>query len=167
MTTSANIYPPAVEQRPLVDPLVDPRLYDGVLSRRVLAFCVDFCVVLTLTAIASVVIFFLGVFTLGLAWLLYGAVFQTMAILYSGATLGGDRAATWGMRLTGLTSRLWDGRKPGFVIAAVHVVLLYLSITFLTPFILLVGLFSQRKQLLHDLVLGTLFVDRGALEGPR
>ncbi|MFL1876936.1 hypothetical protein ACIKT0_17565 [Hansschlegelia beijingensis] len=27
-----------------------------------------------------------------------------------------------------------------------------------------VGLFTRRKQLLHDLVLGTLFVDRGALD---
>lgn len=167
MTTSAPLYPPAVESRQLVDPLVDPCLYDGVLSRRVLAFCVDFGVVLTLTVIASVVIFFLGVLTLGLGWLLYGAVFQTVAVLYSGATLGGDRASTWGMRLTGLTARLRSGKKPGFVIAAVHVVLLYLSITFLTPFILLVGLFSHRKQLLHDLVLGTLFVDKGTLEGTR
>ncbi|HEY0291175.1 MAG TPA: RDD family protein [Hansschlegelia sp.] len=164
MNSSAS-YPTAITPRDAFDPLVEPRLYDGVLSRRVLAFCVDFFVVLTLTAIASVVIGVLGVFTLGLAWLLYGMVFPAAAILYSGATLGSDRAATWGMRLTGLTARLWHGGKPGFVIAAAHVVFLYLSISLLTPFILLVGLFTRRKQLLHDLVLGTLFVDRGLLEG--
>lgn len=152
-------------QREAFDPLADPRLYEGVLSRRVLAFCVDFGVVFTLTAIASVVIFFLGVVTLGLAWLLYGGVFPAMAILYSGATLGGDRAATWGMRLTGLTARMTDGAKPGFLIAAAHVVFLYVSFTLLTPFVLLVGLFTRRKQLLHDLVLSTVLVDRGRLEG--
>jgi uncharacterized RDD family membrane protein YckC len=113
------------------------------------------------------VIFFLGVVTLGLAWLLYGMVFPAVAILYSGATLGGDRAATWGMRLTGLTCRLWHGAKPGFVIAAAHVVFLYVSITFLTPLVLLVGLFTRRKQLLHDLALGTVFMDRGTLESAR
>lgn len=165
MTTSAPLYPTANPPREAFDPLVGPRLYDGVLSRRVLAFCVDFAVVLTLTAIASVIIGVLGVLTLGLAWLLYGGVFPAVAILYSGATLGGDKAATWGMRLTGLTARLWHGAKPGFMIAAAHVVFLYVSITFLTPLVLLVGLFTRRKQLLHDLVLGTLFVDKGTLEG--
>ncbi|MFD1705021.1 RDD family protein [Methylopila henanensis] len=164
MTTSAPLQ--TADARPVAyEPLSDPRLYEGVLSRRVLAFCVDFAVVLTLTAAASVVIFFLGVLTLGLAWLLYGGVFYAMAILYSGATLGGDRAATWGMRLTGLTCRLQDGTRPTFLIAAAHVVFLYFSMTFLTPFVLLVGLFTQRKQLLHDLILSTLFVDRGRLEG--
>lgn len=164
MTTSTPLYPAATPARDAFDPLVEPRLYEGVLSRRVLAFCVDFLVVLTLTAAASVVIFFLGIVTLGLAWLLYGGVFPAVAILYSGATLGGDKAATWGMRMTGLTARLWHGAKPGFAIAAAHVVFLYVSITFLTPLILAVGLFTRRKQLLHDLVLGTLFVDRGLLE---
>jgi uncharacterized RDD family membrane protein YckC len=167
MTTSAPLYPAAVPPRDGFDPLVEPRLYDGVLGRRVLAFCVDFCVVVTLTAIAIPVIGVLGVLTLGLGWLLYPFLFQAIAILYSGATLGGSSAATWGMRLTGLTCRLWHGGKPGFAIAAAHVVFLYMSITFLTPFILAVGLFTRRKQLLHDLVLGTLFVDRGTLEGRR
>lgn len=164
MNATAPLYPTALPPRDTFDPLVEPRLYDGVLSRRVLAFCVDFLVVATFTFVASVVIFVLGVFTLGLAWLLYGMVFPAVAILYSGMTLGGERAATWGMRLTGLTCRLWHGAKPGFAIAAAHVVLLYLTITFLTPFIILIGLFTRRKQLLHDLVLSTLFVDRGALE---
>jgi uncharacterized RDD family membrane protein YckC len=165
MTTSAPLYPAASPPRELFDPLVEPRLYDGVLSRRVLAFCVDFGVVVTLTAIAVPIVGVLGVLTLGLGWLIYPFLFQAIAILYTGATLGGSRAATWGMRLTGLTCRFWHGGKPGFVVAAAHVVFLYMSITFLTPFILLVGLFTRRKQLLHDLVLGTLFVDRGTLEG--
>ena len=163
MPPSTPLYPAANPPRELFDPLVDPRLYDGILSRRVLAFCVDFGVVLALTMVASAVIFVLGIFTFGLAWLLFGMVFPAVAILYSSATLGGDAAATWGMRLMGLTARLWHGAKPGFLIAAAHVVFLYASVTFLTPFILLVGLFTRRKQLLHDLVLGVLFVDRGRL----
>lgn len=167
MTTSAPLYPTAQPPREAFDPLVEPRLYDGVLSRRVLAFCVDFVMVCLLTFLASGVILMLGFLTFGLAWLLFGGVFPAVAILYSGATLGGDKAATWGMRLTGLTCRLWHGAKPGFVIAAAHVIFLYVSITFLTPFILLIGLFTRRKQLLHDLVLGTLFVDRGMLDGRR
>ena len=165
MTTSSPLYPTANPPRELIDPLVEPALYDGVLSRRVLAFCVDFLIVGTLTVIAVPIVAVIGVLTLGLGWLIYPFLFQTIAILYSGATLGGDRAATWGMRLTGLTCRVWHGAKPGFVIAAAHVVFLYMSITFLTPLILIVGLLTRRKQLLHDLVLGTLFVDRGRLEG--
>lgn len=164
MTTSSPLYPTAVPPRELIDPLVDPRLYEGVLSRRVLAFCVDFTIVATLTVIAIPIVGVIGLLTLGLGWLIYPFLFQAIAILYSGATLGGDKAATWGMRLTGLTSRLWHGAKPGFLIAAGHVIFLYMSITFLTPLILIVGLLTRRKQLLHDLVLGTLFIDKGTLD---
>jgi uncharacterized RDD family membrane protein YckC len=37
----------------------------------------------------------------------------------------------------------------------------------LTPFIVLVGLFNRRRQLLHDLVLGTVIINSSAqADGP-
>jgi uncharacterized RDD family membrane protein YckC len=40
-----------------------------------------------------------------------------------------------------------------------HAVLFWLSISILTPFVVLVGLFNSRRRLLHDFVLGTVVVN--------
>ena len=37
--------------------------------------------------------------------------------------------------------------------------LYWISVSFLTPFIVLVGLFNGRRQLLHDMVLGTVIIN--------
>jgi len=38
-------------------------------------------------------------------------------------------------------------------------VLFWVSISFLTPLVLLVGLFNSRRRLLHDFVLGTVVIN--------
>jgi uncharacterized RDD family membrane protein YckC len=40
-----------------------------------------------------------------------------------------------------------------------HAVLFWVSISFLTPFVVLVGLFNGRRRLLHDIVLGTVVIN--------
>jgi uncharacterized RDD family membrane protein YckC len=40
-----------------------------------------------------------------------------------------------------------------------HAVLFWLSISLLTPFVLLIGLFNGRRRLLHDFVLGTVVIN--------
>lgn len=128
--------------------------YDSVRRRRMMAFLVDFTIVALLSLAAGVVVFFLGILTLGLAWLAYGGIFPVVAILYSGMTVGGSRSATYGMRAMGLVARRDGGGKPDFIQGAVHVILFYVSVTFLTPFILLISLFNERKRALHDMVAG-------------
>ena len=49
------------------------------------------------------------------------------------------------------------------LLAIMHSLLFWFSVSFLTPLILLVGLFTPRKQLLHDLILGTVVVNSAAL----
>jgi uncharacterized RDD family membrane protein YckC len=128
--------------------------FDGVRRKRIAAFLVDFVLVTLISAALWVVVAVLGIFTFGLAWLLLGAIFPAVAILYAGGTIGGPFSATPGMRLAGLAFRLDDGGRPDFLYGAAHLVLFYLSVSFLTPFILLVSLFASRKRLLHDMVIG-------------
>jgi uncharacterized RDD family membrane protein YckC len=128
--------------------------FDGVRRKRIAAFLVDFVLVTLISAALWVIVAVLGIFTFGLAWLLLGAIFPAVAILYAGATVGGPFSATPGMRLAGLVFRLDDGGRPDFLYGAAHLVLFYLSVSFLTPFILLVSLFASRKRLLHDMVIG-------------
>ncbi len=53
----------------------DWRAYSGVLSRRVFAFIIDYVIVALLCIPAAVVVFFLGIMTLGLGFLLYPVLF--------------------------------------------------------------------------------------------
>jgi len=45
------------------------------------------------------------------------------------------------------------------VLGAMHAVLFWVSISFLTPLIVLVGLFNGRRRLLHDIILGTVVIN--------
>ena len=53
-----------------------------------------------------------------------------------------------------------DGRPVDVLTAIVHLVLFWIGNALLTPFIVLVGLFTDRGRLLHDLLLGTVMVRR-------
>ena len=136
-----------------------PALFEGIRTKRMFAFCIDVVAVAILTFMAGVLVFFLGIFTLGLAWFFYAFLWQAVALLYTAFTLGGPNAATPGMRAMGLEMRLWYGAKPYPLLAAMHVLLFWFSVTLLTPLVLLVSLFSDRKRLLHDIVLGTIVIN--------
>jgi uncharacterized RDD family membrane protein YckC len=140
------------------DPAIHPELYEGVRTRRAFAFLIDFTVILFLMVLAYVVIAIIGVFTLGLLWLLLPAVWPVVAILYSVLTLGGPYSATPGMRFMGIEIRNLRGERIDYAIALFHALGFWFSVAILTPLILLVALFTQRKQLLHDLILGTVAV---------
>lgn len=140
------------------DPAVHPERYDGVRTRRIFAFLIDAAVVLFLMVAAYVLIAVVGIFTLGLLWLLLPAVWPVVAILYSVLTLGGPSSATPGMRFTGLEVRTVRGERMYYGLALLHVLGFWVSVAILTPLVLLVALFTERKQLLHDLVLGTVAV---------
>ncbi len=136
----------------------DWRAYSGVLSRRAFAFVIDYAIVLLLCIPAAVIVFFLGIITLGLGFFLYPALFVIVALLYFGMTLGGPSQATPGMRAVGIMMVRNDGRRMDFLTAMVHTVLFWIINSFLTPLILLVGLFTDRSRLVHDMLLGTVLV---------
>jgi uncharacterized RDD family membrane protein YckC len=74
-------------------------------------------------------------------------------------TLGGPRSATIGMRTMDLEMRTWYGAPAYFVLGAVHAIVFWLSVSALTPFILLVAFFNERRRLLHDILLGTVVIN--------
>ncbi|MEW5423258.1 RDD family protein [Amorphus sp. 3PC139-8] len=153
----------AAEGHPLFDPYAHPELYQGLRFRRSMAFIMDLILITVLMFATSIAVLFLGVLTLGLAWMLFAILWPAVALLYVAFTLGGANSATPGMRAMGIELRLWYGDKCYPLLAAVHGTLFYLSVSFLTPLVLLVSFFSDRKRLLHDMVLGTVMVDSAAL----
>ena len=69
--------------------------------------------------------------------------------------LGGHLSATCGMQVMGVEVRATDGARPSLLQAFVMTALFYLSVTFLTPFILLIALFNDRSRCVHDILSGT------------
>ncbi|WP_319495948.1 RDD family protein [uncultured Cohaesibacter sp.] len=163
MNNAHTAYDNSDERRNAFDPGLHPALFDGVLSRRVLAFLIDAFVILILMVIASMAIAVIGVITFGLGWLLYAILLPLVALPYIALSLGGYSAATPGMKMMGLEMRLWYGAKPYAMLAIMHSLLFWFGNTILTPLIILVGLFTRRKQLLHDMILGTMIMDSDAL----
>jgi uncharacterized RDD family membrane protein YckC len=119
-------------------------------------------------ALAYVFIAVFGLITLGLGWVLFWLVWPATvvwAVIYYGTTLGGPHSATIGMRMMDLELRTWYGAPGYFVLGAAHAILFWTSISFLSPLILLIGLFNARRRLAHDIVLGTVVINN-AIRSP-
>lgn len=135
--------------------LGDARAYDGVLAKRVFAFIIDYVIVGLLVIPFAILVTLLGLLTFGLGWLLFGILLPGVALVYIWNTLGGPNQATVGMRVMGIRLDRLDGRPVDGLLAVVHSVLFWAGNAVLTPLVLLVALFTDRKRTLHDLLLGT------------
>ncbi len=137
----------------------ESRAYEGVLLRRGIAFVADYIAIGLLYIPAFVIVFFLGVVTLGLGFFLYPILFVAVAGLYFGLSVSGPFQATPGMRAMGLQMRRVDGAPIDFLTALIHLVLFWILNAVISPLILLVGLFTNHSRLLHDFALGTEMVN--------
>jgi uncharacterized RDD family membrane protein YckC len=148
------------------DPWMQPELFRGVLTRRFFAFLIDL-VVLSIPVILGVIfIAVFGIVTLGLGWMLFWLVSPATviwALVYYGASLGGPHSATIGMRVMDLEMRTWYGAPSYFLQGAMHAILFWISVSFFTPLILLIGFFNGRRRLLHDMLLGTVIINTSIL----
>ena len=144
------------------DPVTQPEYFEGVLSRRVVALVIDVIIITLPVVLGTMFIFLFGLVTLGLGWLLFWMVSPAAviwAICYYGLTFGSPASATIGMRMMGLEMRTWYGAPMYFLLGAVHAIAYWISVSTLTPFILLVALFNDRRRLLHDMLVGTIVVN--------
>jgi uncharacterized RDD family membrane protein YckC len=144
------------------DPYLRPEYFEGVLARRFIAFFIDLVVILVPVAFACIFILFFGFVTFGLGWLLFGLVAPGTAIwalIYCGVTMGSPASATIGMRTVDIEMRTWYGAPCYFLLGAVHALVFWLTISALTPLVLVVGLLNDRSRLLHDLLLGTVVIN--------
>ena len=141
--------------------LDDYRLYAGVRTRRVFAWLIDYIVIGLLTIPFAILVLLLGILTLGLGWTLFSVLVPAVAAVYVWSTLGGRDQATWGMKMMGVRLERLDGTRIDGLTAVVHTVLFWAGNVILTPLVLLVTLFSDRKRTLHDLLLGTVVVRSG------
>jgi uncharacterized RDD family membrane protein YckC len=144
------------------DPAANPELFEGVLARRVVAFIIDLIIIAIPLVVASMFIFVFGLVTFGFGWALCWLLSPASviwALVYYGLTLGSPASATIGMRAMEIEMRTWYGAPAYFVLGTVHAVVYWISVSVLTPFILLVGFFNGRRRLLHDILIGTVLIN--------
>jgi uncharacterized RDD family membrane protein YckC len=153
----------SIELRPhAYDPATNPELFDGVLSRRVLAFIIDLIVIAIPVVLVLLFILIFGFVTFGLGWVLFWLVWPgtvIWALLYYGFCFGGPTSATVGMRTMDIEMRTWYGAPAYFLLGAVHAIVFWITISVLTPLILVVGLLNARRRLLHDILVGTVVIN--------
>ena len=153
----------SIELKPhAYDPAANPELFEGVLARRCIAFLIDVVIIALPALLAAVFILIFGLLTLGLGWMLFWLLWPATviwAIFYYGLTFGSSASATIGMRVLDIEMRTWYGAPSYFVLGAVHAIAYWLSVSFLTPLILLVAFFNHRGRLLHDMLVGTTVIN--------
>lgn len=152
-----------MERTPLPDPETAPELFEGVLTRRVLAYVLDLILIATIAVAAAILAVIAGFLTFGIAWLAAPVIIVLSIAAYYAITLGSRQRATIGMRLFDIVLTPVHGRPLESWQAFAHPLLFWLTWWFLTPFSVLLALFTPRRQMLHDLVLGTLVVRRSPM----
>jgi uncharacterized RDD family membrane protein YckC len=160
------------------DPATNPELFEGVLARRVIAFVIDLVILSIPVVLLAMFVVAATIATLGLAGILFALLSPLFwpliviwAICYYGFSFGTSASATIGMRVMDLEMRTWYGAPAYFVLGAAHAIVYWLTVSFLTPLILLVGFFNDRRRLLHDMLVGTVVINNpvraNALRGGR
>jgi uncharacterized RDD family membrane protein YckC len=152
------------QMRPnLPDPATAPELFDGVLLRRVLAFLVDMVIISFLVAVVSLVGGILGFLTLGLAWLALPFVIIAAIVGYYAVTLGSHARATVGMQMMDIVLTPTRGQPLDGPLAVVHALLFWITVWICWPVSLAFALFTQRQQMVHDLIVGGLMLRRSPM----
>jgi len=84
-------------------------------------------------------------------------------VLYYSLTLGSHRRATVGMQIMDIVLTPTRGKPLDGWMAIFHALLFWLTFWICWPVTLLFALFTPRRQMIHDLIMGTLMVRRSLM----
>lgn len=150
-------------QTALPDPATAPELFDGVLSRRVFAFIIDLVILGAMVLAFSLVGLIAGFLTFGLAWAALVVVIPASIVVYYAATLGSPKRATIGMQMMDIVLTPTRGQPLDGWMAVIHAAIFWVTVWISWPLSLLIALFTRRRQMLHDLLVGGLMVRRSPM----
>lgn len=148
----------------LPDPLTSPQLFEGILGRRVVAYLIDLVIMGALVVLVSVFGGIVGFLTFGLGWLALIVVVPLVIAGYYATTLGSPRRATIGMQMMDIVLTPARGVPLDGWWAFLHAAIFWITIWISWPVSLAFALFTPRRQMLHDLLLGVLMLRRSPME---
>ncbi|ODT47019.1 RDD family protein [Devosia sp. 63-57] len=150
--------------RPMLpDPETAPELFEGLLTRRLAAFMIDTVLISFIVMAVAMGGFILGIFTLGLGWLSIFFFVPAAVVIYYAATLGSNRRATIGMQAMDIVLTPTRGQPLDGWMAFFHALLFWATFWISWPIAVLFALFTPRRQMIHDLIMGTLMVRRSPM----
>jgi uncharacterized RDD family membrane protein YckC len=142
------------------DPVSQSQYYEGVVSRRVVAYVIDICLYGLVFVAAIFAGLIINIATFGLMHVLVIVALACLAPAYHVLTVGGPHAATPGMRLMGLQVRSFDGGPPSKMQAFIQIALFYVTVPTTGGWILLFMLFNSHRRAVHDLLSHTVVLRR-------
>ena len=136
------------------DPETHPQFYEGIPTKRLLAWLVDMVLIILLCLLILPFTAFTGIFFFPLLMLVTGFV-------YRWATLA-NGSATWGMRLFAMEIRDSGDRPLDAGMAFLHTMGYSVSVAMapLQLISVILMLVSEKRQGLTDMVLGTVALNR-------
>lgn len=147
----------------LPDPDTAPELFEGLLTRRVTAFVIDLMVMGAMILLFGTIGLIAGFLTFGLAWLALFVLVPGTIVLYYATTLGSAKRATLGMQMMDLVLTPTRGQPLDGWMAFIHAGVFWITTWISWPLSLLFALFTPRRQMVHDLITGTLMVRRSPM----
>lgn len=138
------------------DPDIQPQFYEGVPSKRLLAWVVDTLIIGVLTLLTIPFTFFISLFFLPF-------VFFMISFAYRVVTLSRG-SATWGMRVMAIELR--DAQDAPFDVSQAFLHTLGYSLSIMIAPLQLISmvlmLSTERRQGLTDMLMGTVALNRRA-----
>ena len=138
----------------LPDPEMHAEFYEGVPTKRLLAWLIDTLVILLLTALVVLLSLFTTLLILPLVALVVSFVYRTVSLA--------RKSATPGMRIMGITMLTHEGKPFDLATATLHTLGYTISISTVliqvASIVLMLG--SARGQGLSDHLLGTVAINK-------
>jgi uncharacterized RDD family membrane protein YckC len=144
----------------LPDPDLDRQFYQGVRTRRLVAWIIDLVIILAVGVPLATVF---GLATLGFGFALFPLLVAGVGFFYRTATIASE-SATLGMRFTGIELRRSDGTRFDLPMAAAHTAISTVAIGsgILQLISCLTILGTRYRQSLADIILGSTMINRPA-----
>ncbi len=147
----------------LPDPATAPELFEGVLTRRAIAFVIDLILLGALSTIILLVGVVAGFLTFGLGWVAIPIVVPIAILGYYAATLGSRMRATVGMQIMDIVLTPARGQPLDGWRILIHPIVFWITCWVAWPITLVVALLTPRRETVQDLIAGTLMVRRSPM----
>ncbi len=148
----------------LPNPQTAPELFEDILKRRVVAYFIDLMVLTFIGTMVLLVGVVAGFLTLGLSWIGLVIAMPLSIVIYYAVTLGSEKRSTVGMGMMDLVLTPVRGGPLDGWRAFAHPLVFWLTVWILAPISMVFALFTPRRQMIHDYIMGTLMVRRSPME---
>jgi uncharacterized RDD family membrane protein YckC len=147
----------------LPDPATAPELFEGILTRRALAYLIDLALLIAICGVILLVGFIAGFFTFGVGWISLPIAIPVAVLGYYVLTLGSRMRATVGMQLMDIVLTPTRGAPLDGWKILIHPLVFWITVWVAWPISLVVALLTPRREMVQDLIAGTLMVRRSPM----